>query len=160
MVNEISDAKAKVLERIKKNINERGIDRMDIAEMGALSDIVKDFAEAEYYCEVTEAMRGSSYGYSGQPYVWGYTPEPMGYSRPYGYTPEPMGYSHPYGFPPRPMGYDGMDGRSGYRDSMGRYASRPSGMGYDMQGLRDAMSAATPEEREKMQHELRQMLGM
>lgn len=147
MVNEIQDAKAKVLERIKKNINERGIDRMDIAEMETLSDIVKDFAEAEYYCEVTEAMRGSSYGYSGQPYAQGYTPEPMG-------------YSHPYGFPPRPMGYDGMDGRSGYRDSMGRYASRPSGMGYDMQGLRDAMSAATPDEREKMQRELRQMLGM
>lgn len=148
MVSEIQDAKAKVLERIKKNINERGVDRMDIAEMETLSDIVKDFAEAEYYCEVTDAMRGSSYGYSGQ-----------GYSQ--GYMPESMGYGQPYGFPPRPMmGYDGMDGRSGYRDSMGRYASRPSNMGYDMQGLRDAMSTATPDEREKMQRELRQMLSM
>jgi len=49
----------------------------------------------------------------------------------------------------------------------GRYASRPSNMGYDngrygydLQGLRDAMGSATPEEREKMQRELRQMLGM
>jgi hypothetical protein len=152
MVSEIQDAKAKVLERIKKNINERGIDRMDIAEMETLSDIVKDLAEADYYCTVTEAMQGT-HGYDG------------GYSQ--GYMPEPMGYGYPYGFPPRPMGYDGSDGRSGYRDSMGRYASRPSNMGYnggsygyDMQGLRDAMSAASPEEREKMQRELRQMLGM
>lgn len=150
MGNEIFDAKAKVLERIKKSINERGIDRMDIAEMETLSDIVKDLAEADYYCTVTEAMQGN-HGYGS------------GYSQ--GYMPEPMGYG--YGFPPRPMGYDGSDGRSGYRDSMGRYAPRPANMGYnggsygyDMQGLRDAMSAASPEEREKMQRELRQMLGM
>jgi len=58
-------------------------------------------------------------------------------------------------------------GRSGYRDSMGRYATRPSNMGYDgmrygydMQGLREAMSTASPEEREKMMREMRTMLGM
>lgn len=45
---------------------------------------------------------------------------------------------------------------------MGRYTTRPytMGYGYDMQGLRDAMGTASPEEREKMQRELRVMLGM
>ena len=81
------------------------------------------------------------------------------------YPPEGVGY-----MPMRPMmGYDGQggNGMSGYRDSDGRYASRPSNMGYDggrygydMQALRDAIGSATPEEREKMQRELRQMLGM
>ena len=153
MVNGISDAKAKVLERMRHNISEQGVERMDISEMETLSDIVKDLAEAEYYCTVTDAMT-DAYGYSGPVYAQGYMPA------------EPMGY---YGMPTRtmPYGYDMAGGRSGYRDSMGRYASRPSNMGYDggrygydMQGLRDAMTTATAEEREKMQRELRTMLGM
>ena len=98
MGNEIFDAKAKVLERIKKSINERGIDRMDIAEMETLSDIVKDLAEADYYCTVTEAMQGN-HGYDG------------GY--PQGYMPEPMGYG--YGLPPSPFGLGGPERGSGGR---------------------------------------------
>lgn len=152
MVNEISDAMARVLERMRHNISEQGIERMDISEMETLSDIAKDLAEAEYYCTVTDAMN-DAYGYTAPAYAQGYMPESMGY----------------YGMPMRtvPYGYDTPYGRSGYRDSMGRYASRPSSAGYnggrygyDMQGLRDAMSSATADEREKMQRELRTMLGM
>ena len=151
MLENINDAKAKVLERMDTAIGTSGVERMDVAEMEKLADIVKDFAEAEkecweaqYYMSVTHAMNSGS-GYSTGAYaVQGYMPEPMGYDTVRTY-----------------------DGRSGYRDSMGRYATRPSNMGYDgmrygydMQGLREAMSTASPEEREKMMREMRTMLGM
>jgi len=65
------------------------------------------------------------------------------------------------------MPYQPYQSTCGYRDTMGRYATRPSNMGYDgmrygydMQGLREAMSTASPEEREKMMREMRTMLGM
>lgn len=146
MVDKISEAKAKVLERMERTIGANGVERMDVAEMGKLADIVKDLSEAEkecweaqYYMAVTSAMSGAG-GSSG-----GHTSQ--------GYMPEPMGYDAMRGT---------WDGRSGYRDSMGRYTTRPytMGYGYDMQGLRDAMGTASPEEREKMQRELRVMLGM
>ena len=151
MVDKIHDAKAKVLERMAQVIAERGVERMDVSQMETLSDIVKDLSEAEYYCTVTDAM-GGGYGYNRGTVYNPYPPEGVGY------------------MPMRPMiGYDGQggNGASGYRDSAGRFASQPSNMGYDggrygydMQALRDAMGSATPEEREKMQRELRQMLGM
>jgi predicted Rossmann fold nucleotide-binding protein DprA/Smf involved in DNA uptake len=61
----------------------------------------------------------------------------------------------------------GQGSRRGYRgrDSMGRYTSR---RGYDgsygyhehMEDIRSEMQSASPEEREKMKRELREMLGM
>lgn len=150
MLENINNAKEKVLERMEKAIGPNGVERMDIAEMEKLADIVKDLSEAEkecweaqYYMSVTHAMNSSS----------GYTTDTYGSQ---GYLPEPMGYDTVRTY-----------GRSGYRDSMGRYATRPSNMGYDgmrygydMQGLREAMSTAAPEEREKMMREMRTMLGM
>lgn len=150
MLENINNAKEKVLERMEKAIGPNGVERMDIAEMEKLADIVKDLSEAEkecweaqYYMSVTHAMNSSS-GYTTDTYSsQGYMPESMGYDTVRTY------------------------GRSGYRDSMGRYATRPSNMGYDgmrygydMQGLREAMSTASPEEREKMMREMRTMLGM
>ena len=149
MVDNINDAKAKVLERMGHAIGEGGVERMDLAEMDKLADIYKDLAEAEkecweaqYYMSVTHAMGGGS-GYTAGAYAaQGYMPD--------------FDRQHATAY----------DGRSGYRDSMGRYATRPSmgydGMryGYDMQGLREAMSVASPEEREKMMREMRTMLGM
>lgn len=152
MLENINDAKEKVLERMKTAIGPSGVERMDVAEMEKLADIVKDLSEAEkecweaqYYMSVTQAMNSGS----------GYTPETYAAQ---GYMPEPMGYDTMrtvYGV------------KSGYRDTMGRYATRPSNMGYDgmrygydMQGLREAMSTASPEEREKMMREMRTMLGM
>ena len=46
------------------------------------------------------------------------------------------------------------------RDSMGRYTSGRRGYHEGMDGLRAEMQSATPEEREKMKRELRQMLDM
>lgn len=45
----------------------------------------------------------------------------------------------------------------GPAEAMNRFLMR---YGYDMQGLREAMSTAAPEEREKMMREMRTMLGM
>ena len=143
-MQEIHEIKMAVIDRMKRNVTENGAGRMDLEEMDVLADVLKDLAEADYYCGVADAMEAS-----------GYTPTwPVYDGAPYGYD--------------GGAGYGG--GRSGYRDSMGRYATRGGrrgygggSMGYDMdamQGLRDAMGTASPEDREKMQRELRQMLGM
>lgn len=74
MVNKIYELKNQILEHFEKEVQERGIDRLDVTEAGKLADIVKDLAEAEaacweasYYRAVTEAM--------GQK-------QPMGYQQP------------------------------------------------------------------------------
>lgn len=144
MVDKIYQAKAKVLERIDRSIAERGTDRMDIQEMGMLADIVKDLSEAEQACWEAEYYKSISQAMAGG----------------HGYVPTSSGRVQPA------MGYDAgrmasggymPEGPSGYRDAMGRYATRP---GYDMQGLRDAMASAPAEERAQLERELRQMLGM
>lgn len=148
MVEKIYDIKNKALQRMEQAIAERGVDRMDVKEMGELADIVKDLSEAEkacweaeYYRSVTDAMESS------------------------GYMPDGMGYDGQDGS----GGVRRTGGRSGYRDSLGRYASRGGRRGYDggygyqhdpMQAVRDAMSTATAEDREKMMRELRTMVGM
>lgn len=142
MVHKIKEFKDKALERMEKEIQDRGIDRADLKELGELADIVKDLAsaekdcwEAEYYMTVTEAMDNGS-GYM-----------PMG---------DGMGtYSN--------MGTRANNGsRSGYRDSRGRYARRgyTGGFDDDIQSLRQAMTSATPEEREQMKRELHQLCNM
>lgn len=148
MVEKIYDIKNKALQRMEQAIAERGVDRMDVKEMGELADIVKDLSEAEkacweaeYYRSVTDAMESS------------------------GYMPDGMGYDGQDGS----GGVRRTGGRSGYRDSMGRYASRGGRRGYDggygyqhdpMQAVRDDMSTATAKDREKMMRELRTMVGM
>ena len=133
MVERIAEDKNRILEYMSKEIGRYGGDKMDVATLEKLADIVKDLAEAEkecweaeYYRSVTEAMEGSQ-----------------------GYMPDA----------PR-------DGRMGYnpnRDSMGRYSTRGRrgyGMGYHehMEDIRTQLQQASPEEREKMKRELRQML--
>jgi len=140
MVERVKENKDKILDYMTKNLEKYGPDKMNVEEIGKLSDAIKDMAEAEkacweaeYYRAVTEAMEGPS----------GYMPEGMGY--------QPMNRGR--------MGYNRN------RDSMGRYASR---RGYDgsygyhehMEDIRSEMQSASPEEREKMKRELRQMLDM
>ena len=71
MVEKIYDIKNQILQRVDKDIQERGVDRMDVKEIGEMVDMVKDLAEAEkscweaqYYRSVTEAMSGNASGYS------------------------------------------------------------------------------------------------
>lgn len=142
MVDRIYNAKAKVLERIDRAIAERGAERMDVQEMGMLADIVKDLSEAEKSCWEAEYYRSVSEAMGAQGYV------------------------------PGGPDYGEMD-PMGYRDRMGRYARAPrrgyGPQGHDtphgyqadpMQGVRDAMSTAAPEQRERMMREMRSMLGM
>lgn len=70
MVNKICELKDKLLERVENDMQERGVERIDVKEMGELIDMVKDLAEAEgslweaeYHREVVKAMKESS-GYS------------------------------------------------------------------------------------------------
>ena len=129
MVEEIKRHKDRVLAYMAKELEKYGDDRMDVAEMDKLADIVKDLAEAEkqcweaeYYRTVTEAMDRS------------------------GYMPEGMGYGM------------GRSGYNPNRDSMGRYARRGYDHD-PIQAVREAMGGASTEERERMKRELRQIVG-
>lgn len=133
MVEKIKAIKDRFLQRMESEINERGADRVDICDMGKMADIVKDLAEAEKSCWEAEYYRDIS--------------EAMGTQ---GYTPESM-----------MMRGD----RQGYRDSRGRYARRGysnSNMGYheELDSLRETMTTASPDEREKIARELRQLVNM
>lgn len=154
MVDKIFSIKAKVLERMERSIGERGVERMDIAEMEKLADVVKDLSEAEkecweaeYYHAVTDAMGGGSMGYEDAA------------------TRDRRGYANGGSQGVPPSGYTYQGGRSGYRDSMGRYAQNPNRgympYGYDpMQVVREAMETATPEDKERMKQEMRVLSGM
>lgn len=150
MVEKIAEMKDMLLGRMEQVINERGIERADLTETGKLADQIKDLAEAEkacweaeYYMSVAEAMESK-----------GYMPDEMGYEG---------GGSGGYG---GSSGYSGGGGgsrgyrRRGYnsnRDSRGRYSR---GYHEEIDGIREAMRTASPEDKEKMQRELRQMLNM
>lgn len=142
MVEKIKMVKDEMLKRMEQAVNEKGADRVNVQEMGMLADIVKDLAEAEkecweaeYYRSVSEAMEGPS-----------------------GYMPDGS------------WQYDGAmrGGRMGYnpnRDSMGRYARGRRGYdgsyGYEhepMEAIRSKMKTASPDEKERMKRELRQMV--
>ena len=132
MVSRIYDAKARVLSYMDSEFEKYGKDRMDVNEMERLADVVKDLSEAEKLCWEAEYYRSIT---------------------------EAMGDGQGYG-----MGYGPQGGQMGYnpnRDSMGRYSHgrRGYGMGYHehMEDIRTAMQSASPEEREKMKRELRQM---
>lgn len=138
MVELIKQAKDSMLERMEQAINERGAERVDVSEMGKLADIVKDLAEAEKSCWEAEYYRTVSESMEGGS---------MGY--------DSMGYQGQRG---------GSQGRSGYRDSMGRYARRgyEGRYGHDdvMQTVKDLMTSADPQEREQLKRELRKMADM
>lgn len=70
MVEEIYKMKNELLKQAKKELEERGPERIDVNRMGEMIDMVKDLAEAEkscweadYYRKVSKSMEGSS-GYS------------------------------------------------------------------------------------------------
>lgn len=164
MVEKIYNLKNKALQRMEQAIDERGVERMDVKEVGELADIVKDLAEAEkecweaeYYMSVVEAMGDDQMGYG------------MGYARQGGSGGSQGGSGGSQGG----MGYDGGRGyRRGYRgqprDSQGQFTSRrgyrrmDGAYGHDdmMQGVRQMMETADPQEREQLRMQLRQMLDM
>lgn len=152
MVEQISDIKNQILEKMQQTVDERGIERMDVAEVGKLSDAVKDMAEAEkacweaeYYRAVTEAMEDGSMGYE-----------------------DDMVYDGNMGNRGRQGGSGYRRGRRGYRgqqrDSMGRYTRRGyrGRYGHDdmMQDIKDMLMSADPQEKEQLKQKLRKMADM
>lgn len=73
MIEDIKKIKADVLRFMDQEVGKYGGQRMDVKEIGDLADVVKDLAEAEYYCTVAEAMGGGqdAMGYM-QPRTMGY----------------------------------------------------------------------------------------
>ena len=117
MVEKIKMLKDRILEQVEKDMQDRGVGRVD----PGMVDMVKDLAEAEkscweaeYYRTVTEQMGGKS------------------------------GYM--------PMGYDGQGGYQ--RHMTGGYRR---GYGDAVEGVRNILSGATPEERERIKEEMRSM---
>lgn len=136
MVDRIYMLKNQVLERIMKDVEERGIERID----GDMVDIVKDLAEAEescweaeYYRKVAEAMEGSS-GYSGS--RGGMSGGRSGYGAGTGSS---AGYS---GQSSAPGVYMGSSGHTGI-----------------IEPLRNALQGATPDERQHLRNEIMTMIG-
>lgn len=161
LVEKIAEMKDMLLGRMEQVINERGVERADLAETGKLADQIKDLAEAEkacweaeYYMSVAEAMESK-----------GYMPEEMGYEGGSGGYGGSSGYGGGSGYSGGGSGGSGGGGSRGYRrrgynsnrDSRGRYSR---GYHEEIDGIREAMRTASPEDKEKMQRELRQMLNM
>jgi hypothetical protein len=73
MIEDIKKIKADILRFMDQEVGKYGGQRMDVKEIGDLADVVKDLAEAEYYCTVAEAMGGGqdAMGYT-QPRMIGY----------------------------------------------------------------------------------------
>lgn len=135
MVHKIKELKDQLLKGLEQKINERGIDRADMKEIGEITDAIKDLAEAEKACWEAEYYMAISEGMGSQGYTNG--------------TNIGSGAYNP--------------NSQGYRDSRGRYTSRRGyTMGYhgEIESIREAMQSASPEEREKMQRELRQIVNM
>ena len=107
-----------------------------------LTEAEKSCWEVEYYRSVTEAMEGGSGYMSGNQ---------MGYN----------GMSGAQGGNRGGNSRNGSQGGSqrGYRDSMGRYARRGYGMGYQehIDALRMELQNADPQERERIMNEIRGM---
>ena len=133
MVEKVAELKDMLIKRMEQVIDERGIERADLTDTGKLADQIKDLAEAEKACWEAEYYMAVSEAMENR----GYMPDDIGYD----------GGSRGY----RRRGYNMS------RDSRGRYSR---GYHEELDGIRDAMRNASPDEKEKMQRELRQMLNM
>ena len=142
MVNKIYQMKNEILAQADKELNERGVERMDVDRLGDMIDMVHHLAEAEsncwqaeYYRTVTEAMKGEKSGYT----------QYMGETGRQGYAPGTGGTGSSAGYMPM------TSGRQGYSDTMGFEET--------IDPLRTMMRNAKPDEREHMRNEVLKMIG-
>lgn len=91
MNEDIKAIKGKVLQFMEQEVGKYGNGRMDTKQVGELADVVKDLAEAEYYCTVAQSMTKDSYGYTQPMDRMGYQGgmDRSGYSGSMGHT-DPM----------------------------------------------------------------------
>lgn len=137
MVEKIKTIKDQFLGRMEQELNQRGIQRVDVESMGKMADIVKDLAEAEkscweaeYYRTVTEAMEGKQdvAGYGG------------GMGR---------------------MGYTGMSQGGGARRGYGSpMNSGMMGHGDPLSAIRDMLATSDAESRAQIRSELSNLMAM
>lgn len=125
MLEEIKKIKGDVLRFMDQEVGKYGNGRMDTKQVGDLADVVKDLAEAEYYCTVAEAMGQGSQGYT----------RPMD---------DMMGYGG-YGR----MGYSGSQG-----DSQGGGSTGSMGHVDAMAMIRDMLANVDPATRKKIRDEV------
>lgn len=136
MIEKIKMTKDKVLDFMDQEVGKYGGSRMDVKEVGELADIIKDLAEAEYYCTVAEAMTGGSQesvGYGGGMGRMGYNGGGQG------------GGSGSGG------GMGGGGGRSGYGSNMMSHND-------PMSAIRDIMATADPETKMMLRSEINKMM--
>jgi hypothetical protein len=134
MVDKIYESKNKVVEYMGKLL-ERGVENVNLTQLGAMADVVKDLAEAyekcwkaEYYRSAVESSKKS--GYSGG-----------------------TGSSTSY------RGYDGSM-RQGYDQGMQRQGYNSMSGHTEVDTLIQKMDKADPAERERILNELRMKIGM
>ena len=135
MVNEIYTLKNEILKQVKKEVEERGAERIDVNRIGAMIDMVHHLAEAEENCWEAQYYRAAVSNSMEQKY--GYTPQ----------NSERMGYG----------GGTGSSARMGYDSNMG-YGS----MGYSgniTEEIKRAMMGANQEERSRLKNEIHSILG-
>lgn len=154
MVEKISEDKNKVLAYMGKSLEKYGPDKMDVAEMDKLADIVKDLAEAEKACWEAEYFRSiaeemDAYGYEGMGYAQGGSN---------GSTSSGGGRS---GYERRGYEQGGYGYRRSGRGSANQYGGSRSGyrMGHQdaIESLRMEMQEADPQRRQQLMQEIRQM---
>lgn len=138
----------------------KGLGAVNAAEMGAVIDMVKDLAEAKYYCSIVKAMEEEPMGYNpnrgadGRYARMGY--DPMTRS-------EPMRGPDMYGYETR--GGDmrtspSNGGRSGYGMAYDRY--QEARMGYQHQATADnrrMMEQTADEHMQEFEDSLREIWG-
>lgn len=96
MIEDIKRLKEKILQYTDQEVSKYGNNRMDTKVVGELADVIKDLAEAEYYCSVAQAMDKSEYaGYGGMGNRSGYGSQSDSMGGRSGYGGNMMGHHDP-----------------------------------------------------------------
>lgn len=141
-IRKMGEIEAKILDMVGME-TAAGLAPVDAKELGEAVDMLKDLAEAKYYCSVVAAMEAEHepMGYNSRRYASGrYAPKGRG----------TMGYEPTWDGGEAVMGYDGGEGRTSRQNGpQGRY-----GMAYDRyQSARMGYQAAKTAPNKRMMDE-------
>lgn len=124
-IRKMGELEGKILDMVGME-TAAGLAPVNARELGEAVDMLKDLAEAKYYCSIVTAMEaegnGGSMGYNNRRYASGrFAPAGRG----------TMGYDGGMGYEGGSYGYDGqMNGQMGYQGDSGRQGGSNYGMGY------------------------------
>lgn len=95
MIEKLTKMEEKLVDCLSGQLD-MGIEHVDTEEAYKVVDIIKDLAEAKYYCSITEAMEESEYGEDytekGRKFYNGNRMKRRYYSEPYDMQKSDMGY--------------------------------------------------------------------